>query len=256
VLNARDAMPDGGTILIEARTATLAAAEADLPARASIVLSVSDDGHGMDGATLERACEPFFTTKGANGTGLGLSSVQGFIAQSGGEFHIASEPGRGTVVQLSLPSVTEDEAVSMTGEKPTGCAGRLLFVDNAPDVLVTVGSFLRGAGFDVVPAWGADVALRALREEGPFDCLVTDLAIPGMNGIELITLAREICPTLPALVITARVQELQAVRTGPLWILQKPFRRDALVRELQRIIASRQPEAAQLPLLEGARIRE
>jgi PAS domain S-box-containing protein len=256
VLNARDAMPDGGTILIEARTANPEPADADGPAPLSVVLSVSDDGEGMEAATLERACEPFFTTKGVNGTGLGLSSVQGFVAQSGGEFHIASEPGRGTVAQLSLPGVMEGEAGVVSEEQRAACVGRLLFVDDAPDVLVTVGSFLRGAGFDVVPAWGAEVALRTLREEGPFDCLITDFSMPDMNGIELIRQARVICPDLPALVITAWMQELQRAQIGRLWILQKPFRRDALVRELQRIIATRRPATARSPLLEGISVRE
>ncbi|MEA2738410.1 MAG: hypothetical protein QOH05_1717, partial [Acetobacteraceae bacterium] len=123
--------------------------------------------------------------------------------------------------------------------------------DDAPDVLVTVGSFLRGAGFEVVPAWGAELALRTLREDGPFDCLITDFVMPDMNGIELITRARLICPDLPALVITAWMQELRLAEVGPLWILQKPFRRDTLVRELQRIIATRQPALVQSRIMEG-----
>jgi CheY-like chemotaxis protein len=148
------------------------------------------------------------------------------------------------------------EASVVNEQQLAGCIGRLLFVDDAPDVLVTVGSFLRGAGFDVVPAWGAEVALRALREDGKFDCLITDFSMPDMNGVELIIQARAICPDLPALVITAWMQELQLAQVGPLWILQKPFRRDALLRELQRIIAIRRPETARSPLLEGISVRE
>jgi CheY-like chemotaxis protein len=103
----------------------------------------------------------------------------------------------------------------------------------------------------VVPAWGAELALRTLREDGPFDCLITDFVMPDMNGIELITRARLICPDLPALVITAWMQELRLAEVGPLWILQKPFRRDTLVRELQRIIATRQPALVQSRIMEG-----
>jgi PAS domain S-box-containing protein len=251
VLNARDAMQDGGTISIRATSVEASVSEPDGSAGLLVKLRVADDGSGMDAATLERACEPFFTTKDINGTGLGLSSVQGFVAQSGGEFHISSEPGQGTIAELILPGVTAGEDVIAIPEARTDCVGRLLFVDDAPDVLVTVGSFLRGAGFDVVPAWGADVALRALQEEGPFDCLITDFAMPGMNGVELTTEARRLYPDLPALIITAWMEELHMAEVGPIWILQKPFRRDALVQELKRIIAPRQVQRAESPLVEG-----
>jgi PAS domain S-box-containing protein len=251
VLNARDAMTDGGTITIEGRLAPAQVSQPDHPAHGFVMLTVEDNGSGMDDATLERACEPFFTTKGVNGTGLGLSSVQGFIAQSGGEFCIRSALGQGSVVELSLPVAVERDMPPLRDEPQAGARGRLLFVDDAPDVLVTVGSFLRGAGFEVVPAWGAELALRTLREDGPFDCLITDFVMPDMNGIELITRARLICPDLPALVITAWMQELRLAEVGPLWILQKPFRRDTLVRELQRIIATRQPALVQSRIMEG-----
>ncbi|HEY0185826.1 MAG TPA: response regulator, partial [Rhodopila sp.] len=194
---------------------------------------------------------------GSNGTGLGLASVQGFIAQSGGEFSITSRRGEGTIVELHLPAATEGENPVVAREPPfDGRSGRLLFVDDAPDVLVTVSSFLRSAGFDVVPAWGPDVALRALREDGPFDCLVTDFSMPHMNGLELITQARQISPGLPALLITAWMEELQATGTGTMRVLRKPFRRDALVLELQRMIAAPQTKAAQSLLVEGVTIRE
>jgi PAS domain S-box-containing protein len=257
VFNARDAMPDGGTIRIQARAAPPSVSRPDQQAQRHVLLSVGDHGTGMDSKTLERACEPFFTTKGAHGTGLGLSSVQGFIAQSRGEFHIRSAQGQGTTVELSLPAVAEEVPDCASQDVPrTQTVGRLLFVDDAPDVLVTVGSFLRGAGFEVVPAWGAEMALRALREDGPFDCLVTDFAMPGMDGIELISQARAICPGLPALVITAWMEDARLAGAGPIEVLQKPFRRDALVRELQRIIASPQSKPSHSPLVEGIRIRE
>ena len=256
VFNARDAMQDGGNIRIQARAAPPSVPAPGQETHRYVLLSVEDDGAGMDSKTLERACEPFFTTKGANGTGLGLSSVQGFIAQSGGEFRISSTLGQGTIAELSLPGVAEEQQDSAPRDDPRReITGRLLFVDDAPDVLVTVGSFLRGAGFDVVPAWGAELALRALRDDGPFDCLVTDFAMPDMDGIELISQARAICPDLPALVITAWMEELKVAGAGPIRILQKPFRRDALVHELQRIIASPQSEPSQSPLAEGTRIR-
>ena len=251
VLNARDAMPDGGTISIEARGVKTEVSKPDQSLCSFIRLTVTDDGSGMDAATLERACEPFFTTKDADGTGLGLSSVQGFVVQSGGEFHISSEPGHGTVVELILPGAVGSEERITIAETRTRFAGRLLFVDDAPDVLVTVGSFLRGAGFEVVPAWGAEVALRALREEGPFDCLITDFAMPGMNGVELTAEARRIDPDLPVLIITAWMDELNVARIGPMWILQKPFRRDALIKELTRIINPRHAQLPHSPLLEG-----
>ena len=250
IINARDAMNGGGTIRIQAKKGTRSVSEPVGNARAIVVLSVEDSGPGMDPATLERACEPFFTTKGSNGTGLGLSSVQGFIAQSGGEFCIRSQLGQGTVVELGLPCVAGDEPPAAAGEPQTASIGRLLLVDDAPDVLVTVGSFLRAAGFDVLPAWGPEVALKALQQDGPFDCLVTGLAMPDINGIELVTLARTIHPGLPAVVITAWMDELDVAGTGPMWVLQKPFRRDALIRELQQIIRTSESDASQLSFVE------
>ncbi|MGD0105300.1 MAG: ATP-binding protein [Rhodopila sp.] len=194
VINASDAMNGGGMIRIRAKQGTRSVSESVGNAGAIVVLSVEDDGPGMDPATLERACEPFFTTKGSNGTGLGLSSVQGFIAQSGGEFSIGSQLGHGTIVELGLPRVAGDESPVTAGEPPaaagepqTASIGRLLLVDDAPDVLVTGGSFLRDAGF---PAWRPQRAPQPLHEDGPVDWLLTDFAMPDINGIELATRTR------------------------------------------------------------------
>jgi len=251
VLNARDAMPGGGTIRIQARRGPEAGASPGGTSPETVVLSVEDDGAGMDAATLARACEPFFTTKGNNGTGLGLPSVQGFIAQSGGEFRISSQPNQGTIVELVLPGVIARERPAPAIEQGETAHRRLLFVDDAPDVLVTIGSFLKGAGFDVVPALGPALALRALRDEAPFDCLVTDFVMPAMSGTELIAQARIICPDLPALVITSWVDAVHVSEHRRTGILLKPFRRDALVEALRRLIAEQQSDAGQLSLTEG-----
>ena len=229
-LNAAHAMPGGGTLSLNAREII----EAD---QRWVVVAVTDNGAGMDEVTLAKACEPFFTTKGLDGTGLGLSMVQGFAEQSGGHVRIASAPGQGTTVMLWLP--VSDRLSSSSGELQVNPAalrgsGRILLVDDLAEVLATVGASLERAGFEVVRASGGEQALAALVADGcgeRFDALVTDYAMPGLNGVGLIEQARALRPGLPALLITGFIPAGSGSGTLPegVVVLGKPFQRDELI---------------------------
>ena len=256
-INARDAMPRGGRLQVRAggEQAPGPGAPGHLAAGGYVLLSVSDTGMGMDAETLARACDPFFSTKGALVSGLGLSMVQGFARQSGGELRLSSTPGEGTCVALWLPCVVgaasdkacpsqgrADRSGSGVGETGgAGGGGRVLLVDDSPDVLLTTGAFLEGAGFDVVRAENGDQALVVLAAGERFDALVTDYAMPALNGAELILQALHLQPSLAALIITgfAEVAGLETL-PGQVQVLRKPFRRDELVRRLRGLVAARQ----------------
>jgi CheY-like chemotaxis protein len=193
----------------------------------------------MDAGTLAQACEPFFTTKGLDGTGLGLSMVQGFAEQSGGEVHIESVPGHGTTVQLWLPAVASASSAPKqqdTSAKLRG-SGRVLLVDDVSDVLVTARAFLARAGFQVVQAGNGDQALAVLAAGERFDVVVSDYAMPGLNGVELIEQARALQPGLAALLITG-FAEVGGADTLPraVAILRKPFQRRELVEAVLHAI--------------------
>ena len=216
--NSRDAMPDGGRVVIATRNATIAErpvssfiehrARPDAPPGEHVVISVYDTGSGMDEAALARAADPFFTTKGpGKGTGLGLSMVHGFAVQSGGALLLSSKPGEGTTAELWLPRTTEPVA---RGEPaPAGYAGatepgsrrlRVLLVDDDPLVVAGAAAMLEELGHEVThtAASGSD-ALAILRRRNDFDLLMTDYLMPGMSGAQLATEARMLFPALPVL---------------------------------------------------------
>ncbi|HYE27749.1 MAG TPA: PAS domain-containing protein [Allosphingosinicella sp.] len=226
-LNARDAMPDGGTLRIyaECRAAEPGGARPDL----QVQLSVVDTGVGMDEATLARAVEPFFSTKGiGQGTGLGLSMAHGLAAQLGGELVIESEPGRGTAVRLRLP--VADEHVRSGGVAAARGAhvgaGTALLVDDEDLVRASTAEMLVDIGYEVVAEASAEAALRRIREGLRPALLVTDHLMPGMTGIDLARAARKLQPQLPVLVISGYAQ-VEGI-AGDLPRLTKPFRRDEL----------------------------
>jgi signal transduction histidine kinase/CheY-like chemotaxis protein len=245
-INAAQAMPRGGTLHLSAARLR----EAD---RAWVALTLTDTGTGMDDATLAQAMEPFFTTKGANGTGLGLSMVQGFAEQSGGTLRIASKPGQGTTVELRLPATiaAEPEDRSPT-QDPLRATGRILLVDDSPDVLVTVGAFLEKAGFDVERAENGDTALAHIAAGGRFDALVSDYAMPGLNGADLIAQARLLQPGLHALIITGFAALSTAELAEGTVVLHKPFHRRAFIEALLQAMGRDPGGAAQITAGERA----
>src|SRR5439155_21815862 len=164
------------------------------------VVSVQDTGVGMDAETRQRVFEPFFTTKD-EGTGLGLATLYGIVRQSGGFVALESEPGAGSTFELYLPSASEVEAEALPAETPRGT---VLVVEDEEAVRGLVREVLELAGYRVLDAASGDEALVALlRSEGPIDALVTDLRMPGMDGIELTERIRAARPGLPTVVISA-----------------------------------------------------
>jgi PAS domain S-box-containing protein len=229
--NAAHAMPGGGALRMDASV------ERDV-GQDWVLITVRDAGIGMDEATLAQAAEPFFTTRGTEGNGLGLSMVKGFVEQSGGRFTVTSNVGQGTTVELRLPSVDltklaeRQEPVEMPID-----LGRLLIVDDAKDVLAPTCAFLTKAGFSVVQVDSGDKALVLLAAGEQFDAIISDYAMPGMNGAALIAEALVARPELKALLITgyAGINYADTLPKGTL-VLHKPFRRDALLEALQRIM--------------------
>jgi signal transduction histidine kinase len=248
-LNARDAMGSlGGTLTIAAREA---AVEPDDPASLKpgfyVCVSVTDTGKGMDEATLQRATEPFFTTKGlGKGTGLGLSMVQGLAEQSGGRLVLSSRKGEGTTAELWLPRAeSEDLAlIPSTGadEAQAGAAGpvgsyTVLLVDDDPLVLLGTASMLEDLGHAVVGTSSGWQALEYLRSVSEVDLVITDYAMPGMTGLQLAAKVKALRPDLPMIMATG-YGELPDGKEPGLWRMGKPFTQVALAKALAEVCAA------------------
>jgi len=207
-VNARDAMPQGGTLRVSARLETVSEASERLVAGTYVCLSIADDGSGMDEQTLAHATEPFFTTKGAGkGTGLGLPMVHGLAAQSGGQLILRSAAGMGTTVELWLPTAQVD-ADPLTNLGPhiaqTERAQSMLIVAVDDDALVLEGtvSMLQDLGHKVLPANSGPQALEMIVHEPDVSLLITDQMMPGMSGAELIEKIASLRPRIPAILAT------------------------------------------------------
>jgi CheY-like chemotaxis protein len=199
VVNACESMPTGGTVSLSVR---------DLGETAELV--VADEGVGMDEETRMRIFEPFFTTK-RSGTGLGLSTVDGIVAQSGGTIAVATAPGGGTVFTICLPRVAAMPAAAVEPALPADPgSGRLLLVDDEALVRRVAAEMLTRAGYDVVDVESGEAALDVLAAGDVFDVLVTDVAMSGMDGRTLSQRAREIFPHLPVLFVSGYPAEALA----------------------------------------------
>ncbi|MHA0318867.1 PAS domain-containing protein [Sphingomonas melonis] len=232
-VNARDAMPTGGVMRVALGHTHLTEAKDPLAPGDYVCLSVSDTGHGMDPATLARAIEPFFSTKGVGrGTGLGLSMVHGLASQLGGTFRLASTPGAGTVAELWLPAslVSVATVPDATGAAPVHGAGCVLLVDDEGAVRAAAAQMLHDIGYRVVEADSADAALRLMRDGLSPDLLVSDHLMPGMTGTELARRLRADRPDLGVLIVSgyADVETL----SPDLAHLPKPFREADLAAAL------------------------
>ncbi|MDB5623513.1 MAG: putative sensor/response regulator hybrid protein, partial [Devosia sp.] len=247
VINARDAMPNGGTVTVAATNRHLPDAEGDLQQGDYVLISVSDTGAGIPPDLLQRVLEPFFTTKDpGKGTGLGLSSVLGFAQQSGGSLRVYSELGSGTVVEVWLPrsagDAQEDAPVPSGETEPVVTAGQtILLVDDAVGLRDLTRMHLSDAGYQVTCAASGTEALEMInRGETSFDVIVTDYAMPSMSGLDLITAARAVRTEWPAVIISgfADVEDI-AKRPSDVPLLTKPFTRAALLQALQNVMAPR-----------------
>ena len=216
----------------------------DLSSGNYLIVSVSDTGTGMSPETLARAFEPFFTTKEAGrGSGLGLSIVHGFAAQSGGSVRITSSVGHGTNVDLWLPRA-EGGATRCSDPEPENsitepCQSRILVCDDDPDVREVVTAFLRDTGYTVWEAENPCLAFEILEKEWPVDLLIADYAMPEMNGLAVIDRARSRHQGLRALLMSGHADILHTNGVSGIPLLAKPFK----VADLKRRIA----EALQAP---------
>jgi signal transduction histidine kinase/CheY-like chemotaxis protein len=244
-INARDAMPDGGSLLISTRPISMD--ETDLAGHEYaepgdyVELVVTDTGIGMDEAMRTRVFEPFFTTKPTGqGTGLGLSQVYGFARQSGGLVILKSRRGAGTAVHLYLRRTAGAWVAPAPPAAEPAAAGsaRLLLVEDEVIVRELAGDYLREHGYEVLEAEDAASALELFRRSLPLDLLVTDVGLPnGMNGRQLADVIRETAPALPVLFITgyagaARLDQLDA----GMRILAKPFTLPVLRAQVEAIL--------------------
>ncbi|NJR79656.1 PAS domain-containing protein [Sphingomonas corticis] len=237
-VNARDAMPDGGTLRITARGEDVVTGRSDHLAPGRYVrLSVADTGIGMEAETLKRAVEPFFSTKGiGKGTGLGLSMVHGLAAQLGGELTIASRPALGTNVELWLPVGSAPAASSPTGGRDAAAPrrnGTALLVDDEPLVRATTADMLAELGFTVVEAGSAEEALDAIDRGLRPDVIVTDHLMTGRSGSELAAETRGRFPDLPVLLVSGYADVAGVDPDLPR--LVKPFRQVDLAARLAEL---------------------
>jgi CheY-like chemotaxis protein len=249
-VNARDAMPNGGTLTIETARAVVQEHDVNIPFDLKqgdyVLICVSDTGVGMTQDVLERAFEPFFTTKPlGQGTGLGLSQVFGFVKQSGGNIKIYSRPGHGTTVKVYLPRMSA-EAVAQENQRAEPVDRNahnesILMVEDNDDVRAFATDALRDYGFNVLEAADASQALRALDGKVRIDLLLTDIGLPGVNGRELVAMVQRKHPKVRLLFMSGYAH-MQSP-TNSRWVsevplLSKPFTRAQLYEKVLHVLAS------------------
>ncbi len=252
ILNARDAMPDGGRLTLETANIRIddeyiEDREEDIEPGRYVMLAVSDTGHGIPDDVMENIYEPFFSTKAAgSGSGMGLSMVQGFVKQSGGAIHVYSEPDVGTTIKLYFQAVTgqADKPALQMGTRPGAPeAGRsILVVEDDAEVLAVLDAGLKKAGYAVTSAATGDEAFEIFAGDPAFDALLTDIVMPGtLRGTELARSMRAINPDLPVVFMSGYAREATVHGNGlhPGDIrLMKPVRMSELIRALETALGS------------------
>ncbi len=251
-INARDAMPDGGRLIIETANCWLeehAAHERELPAGPYVTLSVTDNGTGMSPSVAAKAFDPFFTTKPiGQGTGLGLSMIYGFARQSGGQVRIYSEVGLGTTICLYLPrhlgsADTLDDGSSAREAPRLGKGETILVVDDEPEIRVLVAEMLEDLGYAAIEASDGRDALVVLQSTVPIDLLITDVGLTGgLNGRQVADAGRALRPELKVLFMTGYAENAvlsQGHLEPGMHVLTKPFSLDALANRVQLLVNGR-----------------
>jgi CheY-like chemotaxis protein len=255
-VNARDAMPDGGTLVVETASVEVGACECgDLAPGRYAALTVTDTGCGMDAQTMSRIFEPFFSTKAeGKGTGLGLSTVWGIVKQSGGRVTVKSEVGAGTRFRVLLPQIPprsdaplgrphdvasgeparlRERKAAAVGARP---GGTVLVVDDQDHLRSIVRDVLEAAGYRVLEAENGAEALTAAAAAGAeVDLVLTDLTMPGMDGWQLVERLRSTRPGLPALIMSGLAERDEASKSEA--YLAKPFTAEALEEAVRRTLA-------------------
>jgi signal transduction histidine kinase/CheY-like chemotaxis protein len=247
VINARDAMPDGGEVKIVTSNISLdeqSGLKLDLAAGNYVSLRVGDNGVGMPDDVKSRAFDPFFTTKPiGQGTGLGLSMIYGFVRQSEGSVRIESQQGAGTVIEILLPQFTGDEAAeiedAMVSENSsTDHSETVLVVEDEAVVRLLVVETLQDLGYRPLEAADGATALRILQSSQRVDLLVTDIGLPGLNGRQLADAGRTTRPDLKILFMTGYAENAASNNflTPGMEIIAKPFEMDALARRIRQML--------------------
>jgi signal transduction histidine kinase/ActR/RegA family two-component response regulator len=237
-INSRDAMPQGGNIRIRTRNVpeVRGSLASELQAGEYVCISVEDDGLGMSPEVLAHAFEPFFTTKSpGEGTGLGLAQLYGFAKQSGGAAKIDSKPGKGTTVAIYLPRTKERPAADVTGgnERQRGGGAAILLVDDDDDVRTVAAEMIRELGYNVIAVPTGEEALNRIRRER-FDLMITDVAMPDMNGVELARRIRQQDACLPILFSSGYADvETFGEELNEGTVLKKPYRIDEIAARIQ-----------------------
>jgi nitrogen-specific signal transduction histidine kinase/CheY-like chemotaxis protein len=246
-VNARDAMPDGGSLVIETQNVVLeheyCQGFPDLAPGAYVMLAVSDSGCGMGAKVMARLFEPFFTTKETGkGTGLGLATVYGIVRQSGGHISAYSEVGRGSTFKVFLPICEEQrkiqDGIPEPGQDPTGVESVLL-VEDEEALRGIAKRILEHSGYRVSVAESAETAMRNLETFGDIDLLVTDVILPGMNGRSLSDTLTRWRPGLKTLYISGHTEDAilhHGVLAEGIAFLQKPFTGQALTRKVREVL--------------------
>ncbi|MFS2021293.1 ATP-binding protein, partial [Massilia sp. CT11-108] len=258
-INARDAMPGGGKLTVELSNTmlddTYVSAAHEVPPGQYVLLAISDTGTGMTPEVLERAIEPFFTTKGeGQGTGLGLSMAFGFVKQSGGHFRIYSEVGHGTTIKAYFPRVLEAEQTlpEPVANEVRGGTETILVVEDDPNVQATVVGMLSELGYQVLRADNAESALAVMKAGVRCDLLFTDVVMPGkLKTTDMVRQARALLPDMKVLYTSGYTQNaiIHGGRLDPgVELLSKPYRREKLASKVRQLLGAKEAMPGPAPV--------
>lgn len=248
LVNARDAMPLGGQVIVQTSNITvdkgLSERHADLLPGVYVCLTVSDTGKGMDAATLHHLFEPFFTTKPfGKGTGLGLATVHGIVKQSGGSILVDSEIGKGTTFKIYLPRVVVEDVLPHDPDEPSEIlrgSETILLVEDEEPLRILAERFLTRSGYTVISACNGAEALQLMdKQQGPVDLVLTDVIMPGMNGRELVRRLHEKHPHLKTLYMSGYTDSAittQGILEKGVPLLSKPFGAGLLTNKVRQVL--------------------